>query len=104
MVPFEHIAKVWEYKGFPCFIREIGYTGTAQEIKDSGTMRLKWLCGYVAVNYMENISDRIECHGGITYESSQRIGFDCAHFGDTMENCDMEFCIAECHKIVDQLI
>lgn len=31
------------------------------------------------------------------------IGFDCAHAGDTVEKCTLEYCINQCKTIVDQL-
>jgi len=59
-----------------------------------------------------DMSDEIEnldCHGGITFsdfieEDKWAIGFDTCHLGDTRENCDKEFVIKECEKIIDQLI
>ena len=54
----------------------------------------------------------IKCHGGLTYSSHKLldkdffgwwIGFDCAHAGDTVEKCTLEYCINQCKTIVDQL-
>lgn len=96
--------RAFSYKGFDCSIvrSDLGY-----------------LCGYVSVHdsYKSKI-DNLDCHGGITYKDDDRIGFDCAHsfdyvprfahiYGDAAEILEyrtMDFCVAECKKIVNQIL
>lgn len=42
---------------------------------------LSHLCGYVKAS-INNAEETIVCHGGITYDNGEWIGFDCAHCGD----------------------
>lgn len=78
-----------------------------------------WLCGYVEVPknhklyglYNDSYFDFIKCHGGITYSYGHReirkghyIGFDTAHYYSKEVCQDLEFCIDECKKIIDQLL
>ena len=50
----------------------------------------------------------INVHGGITYNDfydgkDYCIGFDCAHYRDTIENQTLEYCINECERLAKQL-
>lgn len=88
-------------------------------------------CGYVGVNrphplfgihYNDNSNgsapeDRFEVHGCLTYSDGANdgtypinhdeniwwFGFDCAHYGDTLEKCTQEYVEHECKKLADQL-
>lgn len=113
----ERILKsTFSYKGYKCAIVEIN------DNHDLGFFQFsypnKYYCGYVLVpryhSYYEKDYNDIEinCHGGLTYSSHSLleteypgwwIGFDCAHGGDTIEECDLEYCINECRNIVDQI-
>ena len=31
-------------------------------------------------------------------------GFDCAHAGDTKDICNLDYCVAECNSLVDQIL
>lgn len=55
----------------------------------------------------------IDCHGGLTY-SRDRIhsvdipdtwwfGFDCGHYGDSLDKCSVAFCTEQCESISEQL-
>lgn len=78
----------------------------------------EYRCGYVMLTsfhpYYETDYNAIpvQCHGGLTYSGHKLmdsdfygwwIGFDCAHAGDTVEKCTLEYCINQCKTIVDQL-
>ena len=94
------IEKQWEYKGYECIV-----TYTPQQVIED------YRCGYVCLHDNDVInSNKIGCHGGITwfgyhdeFEKSC-IGFDCAHYGDTLAKCTLEYCVEECEKIVDQIL
>ena len=50
----------------------------------------------------------IDVHGGITYNNIYNgkgycIGFDCAHYQDTIEDQTLEYCINECESLAKQL-
>lgn len=85
-----------------------------------------WGNGYVAVPkyhllYGVDYSELhcIDIHGGLTYSGIVTspygvpeeviekemwvFGFDCAHYGDTQENCPKEFVIAETKSLKEQL-
>ena len=75
-----------------------------------------WHCGYVEVtkdeldkyDYIIEDSDKINCHGGITFSDKgdfgkYYIGFDCNHFGDSIDECSLDYCIEQCKYIVKQL-
>lgn len=60
---------------------EFEYLGYKCEIKRNA---LGNLCGYIYVtnrNVLNNTYD-LDVHGGITYETNNKIGFDCGHYGD----------------------
>lgn len=67
-------------------------------------------CGYVRVN-KKNITNEIsdyndvpvEVHGGLTYGSKGIWGFDCAHYGDTLEEWTLEKVEQETNKLSEQL-
>lgn len=112
----------WEYRGY------IGYVKRQFRMRFGGH-----LCGYVFIpegNKSYDVADLdIDVHGGITYdekkESGRVIGFDCAHSGDYLPSMevdspkdeegngfctrlgdvyrDMEYCLGECRKMVDQI-
>jgi hypothetical protein len=54
-----------------------------------------------------------DVHGSITYSSKNKkypiksdlywIGFDCMHLNDTLEICDLNYCIKECESLSRQL-
>lgn len=51
----------------------------------------------------------VSCHGGLTFadvlfDRGWYIGFDCNHYGDTLEVCNIDFCVNECKDIINQLI
>ena len=50
----------------------------------------------------------VDVHGGITYNNIYNgkgycIGFDCAHYQDTIEVQTLEYCINECESLAKQL-
>lgn len=82
----------FEYKGYKCEINR--------------DYDMKHYTGYVTVpkdhvhygrEFMDQYDNELEykVHGGITYDDGDKIGFDCAHFGDAMpryffdKNCDI---------------
>ena len=92
--------KIFTYNGHECVITR--------------NTRIGFLCGYVSVDATcEDDCPAVWCHGGVTYygtlstiperTKSFYIGFDCAHSGDTPEECDLNFCVLECMAMVDQL-
>jgi len=54
-----------------------------------------------------------DVHGGVTYSGTDKkypiksnlhwIGFDCAHAGDTLEICNLDYCIKECESLAKQI-
>lgn len=95
----------FEYKGYQCRVKRIEGLGH--------------LCGYVDVA-MPNAEDIVNCHGGITFNSGDSIGFDCAHSGDLTPASflafgerfggdygetyrTMDFCVEELMRIVNQI-
>lgn len=107
-------------KSEPVF-KKMEYNGYIYEI-----IRMKPLlhyCGYVYIPNGNRESNgkfyhesKVFCHGGITYYDNQKIGFDTAHFQDLVPKMffdystgygtykDINFCVAECESIIDQLI
>lgn len=87
----------------------------------------EWLNGYIFLNEdhpwfgldCESLN-AIDVHGGITYASHASqdsgfitqmgfkkrwmIGFDCAHYGDNMKKCNIEFVRNELEKLCKQAI
>ena len=50
----------------------------------------------------------VDVHGGITYndfydDKGYCIGFDCAHYQDTIEVQTLEYCISQCESLAKQL-
>lgn len=68
-------------------------------------------CGYATLPGMlpdEEVLDRIDVHGGITYRAQNAngtytIGFDCARYGDTLEDWPIERVAAECERMAAQV-
>lgn len=71
MINFKPDVKLHKLNGFRCLTK---------------TNHLGCLCGYVKVS----IDDKheIACHGGITWNTGDYIGFDCGHFGDVVPMFD----------------
>ena len=76
-----------------------------------------YYCGYVALPfthpfYGEDYQDldELEVHGGLTcsgyldFSDSYLLGFDCGHGGDDIKVQNEDYTLAECKKLVDQLI
>ena len=111
------VEKRFEYKGYPCVIIFHTYD---EELLSHGLYLENYLCGYVGLPktskfYKKNYDDiPIDCHGGLTYGSNQLfgqndpdtfwIGYDCAHYGDSIFICNLEYCEEQCRSIVDQII
>lgn len=75
------------------------------------------------VNYDNSLDARVEVHGGITFDDRlskeqsiipiteipvdwwkyRIVGFDCAHLGDTEENCPFEFAKEEALRLQKQI-
>lgn len=94
------IEKEWEYKGYECIVTY------ALNAYCTG-----FRCGYVVLKDKEYVEDDlIGCHGGVTWHGYHDrlgktvIGFDCAHYGDTLDNCTLEYCMGECESIVEQIL
>lgn len=81
-----------------------------------------WRCGYVRMPLehpwcvdmsRDDVFGRLESmnvHGGVTFAEQSSdgsgywwIGFDCAHRGDTMANCTLEYVEGECRELMRQL-
>jgi hypothetical protein len=81
-----------------------------------------WGCGYVAVpkehklyGVSYNQLDSIAIHRGLTFSDKWMngmpeevkemwiFGFDCNHYGDTLENCPEEFVNSEVESLKEQL-
>lgn len=81
-------------------------------------------CGYVGVpkdhplygkSYKEaDEKYDIYAHGGLTFSESNSkypiekkdtwwFGYDCAHAGDTLSNCSLDYCIKECEFLANSL-
>lgn len=63
--------KMFVYQGVTCEIKRIG--------------RMGHLCGYLHLSGLtEDMKNEIneKFHHGITYEDSEKVGFDCMHVGD----------------------
>lgn len=94
------IEKQWKYKDYECLITYA-----------SNSCFEDYRCGYVVLMDDDYINTQnISCHGGVTcYGWHDRlgksvVGFDCAHYGDTLEICTLDYCIQQCESIVDQLL
>jgi hypothetical protein len=105
------IESEFTYRGFNCVVAKIGYDdGNQWRV---GYVELTEDCDCLEIESMYELDTLpIDCHGGITFYGTREyyklskpcIGFDCAHYGDTLENCSEEFCVTECQHIADQLI
>jgi len=122
--------KRWNYAGHECLLRKVSGAFPQKSILQFGdNIPREWFCGYVEISKEEEevsilkastpqianavpIID-IDCHGGITFcqeisfdalPPKFYIGFDCAHYGDSIEKQDEKFCIAECERIIAQVI
>lgn len=65
--------KLHKINGFRCLIK---------------TNHLGCLCGYVKVSIDDTHESMISCHGCITWNCGEYIGFDCGHFGDLIPVID----------------
>ncbi len=79
---------------------------------------LSYYCGYVRIpDGFEELmvpADMLDftifCHGGITYSGYMDdhpgywLGFDCSHYGDTIDICHLEYVANECKNIIDQIM
>lgn len=107
------ILKRWMYRGYECEILKNSYgVPTLTNNKD-------WLCGYVGLpkghKYYEKDYDRINInvHGGLTFADKGDgkiwtaglwwIGFDCAHYNDTISFWNLERVQEEVERLVRQL-
>jgi len=104
MIP--KIVLIDSYRGYNFFIkkRTLAHIGS-------------YFCGYVKIlkdKFPDDTDWRnkeLSVHGGITFaqnddEDSDKfvIGFDCAHFRDTIQKCNLEYVIKECKSLIDQII
>lgn len=96
--------KEFSYRGYTCFIRELGYNPGEISTQIAFALQDKWFCGYVAVDVDDDTAMKIDCHGGITWNRNNLIGFDCNHLDDNPIVLNDRFCEMECKRIVDQLI
>lgn len=98
------------YRGYQIYIRHV---------RDFPTLRFPsgYYCGYVALPfahpfYAEDYQDleELEVHGGLTFSGYldfsdyYLLGFDCGHGGDDIKVQNEDYTLAECKKLVDQLI
>ena len=115
------VGEIFYHEGMPCCV-----------VKNHGSHVGDYYCGYVSVTNTNKLfkcpyskvrrevdgspEDLLECHGGITYSGNATFfptypggkelwwfGFDCAHYGDTIENCSLEYVKAECVSLAKQL-
>lgn len=117
----------FEYKGYQCRILKQSWSGKENYfLMGMDSYSTSYYCGYVAVPKghpfcQKNCLDlalSLSVHGGITFsqmitpksqilndlEGEFVIGFDCKHFGDTIEKCNAEYVKRELERLVDQLI
>lgn len=109
------------YKGYNYKILYNGYEDLYNFKSDQ--LKNEWYCGYVCIEnylnikelkfkyfkYLKYFENNIDCHGGITFfdvldDNKLYIGFDCNHFGDSIQKCNIEYCKKQCQYIIDQLI
>lgn len=97
--------KTGTYRGYQIYIRHVLRFPSG------------YYCGYVALPfthpfYGEDYQDldELEVHGGLTcsgyldFSDSYLLGFDCGHGGDDIKVQNEDYTLAECKKLVDQLI
>ena len=117
----------FEYKGYQCRILKQSWSGKENYfLMGMDSYSTSYYCGYVAVPKehpfcQKNCLDlalSLSVHGGITFgqmitpksqilndlEGEFVIGFDCKHFGYTIEKCNSEYVRKELESLVDQLI
>lgn len=98
------------YRGYQIYIRHV---------RDVPTLRFPsgYYCGYVAIPFRHPFYkkdyqdlDWIDVHGGLTFSgylgfsNDYLLGFDCGHGGDDIKVQDEDYTLAECKRLVDQLI
>lgn len=88
--------KEWIHQpsGYKCEIKRIIFTSRRDGVTTGG-----YLCGYVTLpkshpdygkSYEEELD--IDVHGGLTYGSDGKYGFDCAHLGDMSPFSEEQYC------------
>lgn len=108
----ERIVKDEIYKNYRIIVREL------QSGMNIFSMPGYWYCGYVVIpkdsrfygiDYRD-IENKFDVHGGLTFSGEidgidgYLLGFDCAHFEDNPYEQDEEYTLAECKRLVDQII
>jgi hypothetical protein len=94
----------WESHGLSCRVVRI----------TRGVLAPEWRCGYVHVPHGhpwyiagDEWDDTLDVHGGITLRRPSGdvmvYGFDCAHFGDSMEEWTLDAVVAETERLAEQL-
>lgn len=117
----------FEYKGYQCRILKQSWSGKENYfLMGMDSYSTSYYCGYVAVPKEHPFCQKnrldlalsLSVHRGITFsqmitpksqilndlEGEFVIGFDCKHFGDTIEKCNSEYVKRELESLVDQLI
>lgn len=117
----------FEYKGYQCRILKQSWSGKENYfLMGMDSYSTSYYCGYVAVPKEHPFCQKnrldlalsLSVHRGITFsqmitpksqilndlEGEFVIGFDCKHFGDTIEKCNAEYVRKELELLVDQLI
>ena len=104
--------KTGEYRGYQIYIRHIRDIFTTSF--PSG-----YYCGYVAIPFSHpyygiryQFIDDLDVHGGLTFSGTLHdiapdkylLGFDCGHGGDDIKVQNEDYTLAECKRLVDQLI
>ena len=127
--PLGEPAIALDKNGQPITLREVapglktglyrGYQIYVRHVKDFPTLRfpIGYYCGYVAIPFRHPFYkkdyqdlDWIDVHGGLTFSGyldfsdSYLLGFDCGHGGDDIKVQNEDYTLAECKKLVDQLI
>jgi hypothetical protein len=63
----------------------------------------------------QTMSEFIRVHGAVTYAQFDKdypiktkkklfwIGYDCSHFMDELQNCNLRYCIDQCETMANQL-
>ena len=118
--------ETFEYRGYKCVIKRMMYLGGQL----NGYVRIPKASRFYQKDYTDDLLEKIDCHGGLTFagdlenDGDWYIGFDTAHFQDYMpflqmalgksgnpsiidtneKYKDITYVRNECKKIVDQLI
>ena len=98
------------YKGIPCYGIRVHYIErnpnktffiqAPKIINDYSYKSPIYWCGYVS--YPLNVdTDKINIHGGVTFEEDTFIGFDCAHLGDLITYSETQGCGHSIMRVVD---